>query len=251
MSAFEQLAPFIQEYIYRSKWQELREVQVAACDIIFNTDNNLLISTATASGKTEAAFLPIITEIYNERPSSVGVLYIAPLKALINDQFVRIEELLEEADISVTKWHGDAAQSAKNKVIKSPQGVLQITPESLEALLMLRKQNVVTLFSDLRFIIIDEIHNFIGTDRGVQLSSVLERIQNLTDNIPRRVGLSATLGDISVAEQWLNNATSRACSSPVIRADKRKAQIMLEHFSIDASNLEDESWWIFRSENTP
>ena len=242
MSTFDKLAPFIQDYIYRHKWQELHEIQVAACDVIFNTDNNLLISTPTASGKTEAAFLPIITEIYNKPSSSVGILYIAPLKALINDQFVRIEELLDEAYIPVTKWHGDASQTAKNRLLRKPQGVLQITPESLEAMLMKRKQSVIALFSDLRFIIVDEVHNFIASDRGIQLTSVLERIQNLANVIPRRVGLSATLGDISVAEEWLSKGTQRSCDSPAIGIGRRKAQIMLNHFYTNAKKTDDESW---------
>jgi len=242
MSAFEKLAPFIQDYIYRHKWQELNETQVASCDIIFNTDNNLIISAPTAAGKTEAAFLPVITEIINTPPSSVGVLYIAPLKALINDQFIRIEKLLEEADITVTKWHGDAPRAAKDKLLKNPRGVLQITPESLEAMLMKSKQNIIGLFSDLRYVIIDELHNFIATDRGLQLSSILERIQNLTGNTPRRVALSATLGDIGAAEEWLNAGTKRACNSPIVNTGKRKAQIMLSHFYVKKNDPDDRSW---------
>jgi len=231
-SAFEKLAPFIQDYIYRNRWEELREVQVAACDVIFHSDANLLIATPTASGKTEAAFLPVITELYNKPTHSVGVLYIAPLKALINDQFVRIEELLEEAYIPVTKWHGDASQAQKNKLLKDPKGILQTTPESLEAMLMKRKQHALKLFADLRFIIIDEVHNFIEEDRGVQLTSVLERLQRLIGFVPRRIGLSATLGDVTVAENWLSNGTGRACITPNVGATRRKAMIMVNHFYV-------------------
>lgn len=230
MKAFDELAPFIKDYIYRNNWEELHEVQVAACDIVFHSDTNLLIATPTASGKTEAAFLPIITELYNKPSNSVGVLYIAPLKALINDQFVRIETLLEEADIPVTKWHGDASQSRKSKLLKDPKGVMQTTPESLEALLMKRKQQAVKLFSDLRFIIIDEVHNFIGEDRGVQLISLLERLQNLIGSVPRRIGLSATLGNMKAAEEWLESGTNRACMTPLVGTARRKAMIMANHF---------------------
>jgi ATP-dependent Lhr-like helicase len=236
MNAFEQLAPFIQDYIYRHHWEELREVQVAACDVIFNSDANLLIATPTASGKTEAAFLPVITELGNQPASSVGVLYIAPLKALINDQFARIEELLAEAYIPVTKWHGDASPTLKNKLLKHPQGIIQTTPESLEAMLMKRKQQAVKLFSDLRFIIIDEVHNFMGGDRGVQLISVLERLQNLIGLIPRRIGLSATLGDKMAAEAWLNSGTGRACVTPEVGAARRKAMIMVNHFYVSPAS---------------
>ena len=231
-SAFEKLAPFIQDYIYHNHWEELREVQVAACDVIFHSDANLLIATPTASGKTEAAFLPVITELYNKPAHSVGVLYIAPLKALINDQFVRIEELLEEAYIPVTKWHGDASQALKNKLLKDPKGIIQTTPESLEAMLMKRKQHAMKLFADLRFIIIDEVHNFIGEDRGVQLASILERLQRLVGVVPRRIGLSATLGDVAVAENWLSSGTGRACITPNVGATRRKAMIMVNHFFV-------------------
>lgn len=229
MKAFAKLAPFIQDYIYRNHWEELHEVQVAACDVIFNTDANLLIATPTASGKTEAAFLPVITELYHKPSSSVGVLYIAPLKALINDQFLRLEELLEEAYIPVTRWHGDASPSLKNKLLKNPRGVMQTTPESLEAMLMKRKQQALKLFADLRFIIIDEVHHFMGEDRGVQLLSLLERLQKLIGFSPRRIGLSATLGDGPAAEAWLNSGTPRTCVTPEVGTTRRKAMIMIQH----------------------
>lgn len=240
MSAFDELAPFIQDYIYRNNWEELREVQVAACDVIFHSQANLLIATPTASGKTEAAFLPVITELYNKPADSVGVLYIAPLKALINDQFVRIEELLEEAYIPVTKWHGDASQTLKNKLLKNPKGIIQTTPESLEAMVMNRKQQAIKLFSDLRFIIIDEVHNFIGEDRGVQLASVLERLQNLIQLVPRRIGLSATLGDMTVAENWINSATNRTCMTPNVGTARRTAKIMMNHFYVKSESADKE-----------
>lgn len=230
MSTFEKLAPFIQDYIYRNSWEELREIQVAACDIIFNTDHNLLIATPTASGKTEAAFLPVITELYNKPSKSVGVLYIAPLKALINDQFSRIEELLEETYIPVTKWHGDVSVNMKNRLLKNPSGILQTTPESLEAMIMKRKEQAVKLFSDLRYMIIDEVHNFIGEERGTQLISLLERLSKLTGIVPRRIGLSATLGDIEGTEKWLSGGTGRLCVTPETGIKKRKAMVMAEHF---------------------
>ncbi|MDR1765989.1 MAG: DEAD/DEAH box helicase [Lachnospiraceae bacterium] len=203
MDVFSRLSPFIQDYIYRSGWETLRDVQVAACEAIFRSPSDLLLSTPTASGKTEAAFLPMITEIHEDVPSSVGILYIAPLKALINDQFLRMEELLEEADIPVTKWHGDVASTQKNKLMRRPRGILQITPESLEAMLMRRMGEVRELFADLRFILIDEVHQFVGEDRGVQLMSILGRIEAAIGHRPRRVGLSATLGDIEAARVWL------------------------------------------------
>ena len=101
MNVFERYAPFIQDYIYRSGWQQLRGVQNAAGEAIFGTQDNVLLTASTASGKTEAAFFPILTLLDEDPPSSVGVLYIAPLKALINDQFGRLNEVCEEAGIPV------------------------------------------------------------------------------------------------------------------------------------------------------
>ena len=133
MEVFYRLAPFIQDFIYQNRWDELRGIQVAACEVIFDSDDNLLLSSGTASGKTEAAFLPVLTELHDNPSKSVGVMYISPLKALINDQFKRLELLLLDSHIPVCKWHGDASQSKKDDLIKNPKGILQITPESLES----------------------------------------------------------------------------------------------------------------------
>ena len=132
--AFSKLAPFIKDYIYRNNWESLRDIQVASCNVIFNSDDNLLLTSSTASGKTEAAFLPILTDIYNNPSSTVSILYISPLKALINDQFSRLNELLKEADLKVTKWHGDASQNRKDKIITEPNGIIQITQQKGEPL---------------------------------------------------------------------------------------------------------------------
>ena len=157
-SAFERYAPFIQEYIYRKRWTDLREVQVEACDAIMDTNKHVIVASGTASGKTEAAFFPILTILEKNPSTSVGAMYIGPLKALINDQFERLNELLDDREIPVWPWHGDISQSTKRKALQVAQGILQITPESLEALLMRHPGDACRLFSDLRFIVIDEIH---------------------------------------------------------------------------------------------
>lgn len=227
---FHRLAPFIQDFIYYNQWTELRGIQVAACEAIFDTDSNLLLSSGTASGKTEAAFLPVLTELYNKPSGSVGVLYISPLKALINDQFKRLDQLLLESGIPVCKWHGDASQTKKNALIKKPAGILQITPESLESLLMNKRGACLKLFSDLRYVIIDEVHHFMRDARGVQVLCQLERIQNLTGNIPRRIGLSATLGDIDLAKGWLQTGTGKGCIAPVTDEGKKNIRLFVQRF---------------------
>jgi len=230
MNAFDRLAPFIQDFIYQNKWEELRAIQVAACEVIFDSDDNLLLSSGTASGKTEAAFLPVLTELYNKPSRSVGVMYISPLKALINDQFKRLDQLLIESNIPVCKWHGDASISKKNELVKNPKGIIQITPESLESLLTNKRGACLSMFCDLRFIIIDEVHYFMRDVRGIQLLCLLERLQRLTGVIPRRIGLSATLGDLSLAQAWLSTGTGRACTAPVTDEGKRRIRLHIERF---------------------
>ncbi len=232
MGVFHRLAPFIQDYIYRNKWEELRPVQVKAAEAIFDTDENLLLSSGTASGKTEAAFLPVLTHLWENPSKSVGVLYLSPLKALINDQFERLEGLLEEADIPVTKWHGDASQAAKKRVLKRPAGVIQTTPESLESMLMRNSSGAYRLFSDLRFVIIDEVHYFMDNDRGLQLLSLLERLARLIGFHPRRIGLSATLGDTANAEKWLCTDSGRGCVTPKVTEKGRSLRLSVRFFPI-------------------
>jgi len=230
MDIFSRLAPFIQDYIYQNKWEELRGIQIAAAEAIFDTDDNLLLSSGTASGKTEAAFLPVLTQLYENPSSTVGVIYISPLKALINDQFKRLEQLLVDAHIPVTRWHGDASQTKKHKLVKNPQGLLQITPESLESLITSKRGACISMFSDLRYVVIDEVHYFMRDARGVQLLCVLERLQKLTGIEPRRIGLSATLGDVSLAQGWLNTGTTRRCAAPVTGEGKKRVRLHIERF---------------------
>ncbi|MEZ0454776.1 DEAD/DEAH box helicase [Sphingobacterium thalpophilum] len=196
--AFELLSEPIRRYVKDKRWESLRPIQVAAIEKIMKSDNNVILASRTASGKTEAAFLPILSKISPR--SRVQVLYISPLIALINDQFVRIDDLCGYLDVKVTKWHGEANRTAKEHLIKDPNGVILITPESLEAMLINKPQNAKILFNDLKYIVIDEIHSFIGTDRGIQLKSILHRIQKAAGVKPSIVGLSATLGDFEEAK---------------------------------------------------
>ena len=230
MNVFERYAPFIQDYIYRSGWQSLRAVQNAAGDAIFGTDENVLLTASTASGKTEAAFFPILT-LLDENPSqTVGVLYIAPLKALINDQFGRLNELCEEEGIAVTRWHGDAAQSKKRKLLKKPSGILQITPESLESLMINKHMEIPSLFGDLRFIVIDEIHSLLRADRGLQTFCLIERLCKLAECDPRRIGLSATIGNPEKAGKFLAAGSGRGTIIPRFDGGKEVWHLSMEHF---------------------
>ncbi|MBO5879532.1 MAG: DEAD/DEAH box helicase, partial [Clostridia bacterium] len=225
---------FIKEYIYSHGWSELREIQLVAADVIFNSENNLLLSSSTASGKTEAAFFPIISDIYENPPEkkSISVLYIAPLKSLINDQFYRLDDLLEESGLPLTHWHGDVGASHKNRLLKNPEGILQITPESLESMIINRSNDIPRLFSGLKYVVIDEVHALIGQDRGNQVLCLLSRLSRLISYNPRRIGLSATLGDLTVAAEWLGAGSGRDTVAPLSPKTPLKWRLGLEHFYI-------------------
>lgn len=189
-------------------WASLREIQSRTILDVVRSPADILVAASTAAGKTEAAFLPVLSEVADDE-SGLSVLYVAPLKALINDQFGRLELLCDRLELPLIRWHGDAPAAAKTKLIKRPRGVALITPESIEALFSRRPDAANALFSRLRFIIIDEVHAFLAGPRGVHLASLLRRIDALTTRPARRIGLSATLGDVVAACQWLRPAATQ------------------------------------------
>lgn len=186
------------------KWERLRDVQEKAILAVL-AGGDVVVSARTAAGKTEAAILPLLTRVLNgDGRDGFRILYVSPLKALINDQHRRLEPLCEVCDIPLHKWHGDVSADAKARARKNPSGIVLITPESLEALLVRRGKEVRFLFASLEAVVIDELHAFIGTERGMQLQSILNRIEIECgrDRIDR-IGLSATLGDMRLAADAL------------------------------------------------
>ena len=171
--AFSRLHSSIQEALYRMNWTDLRPIQVDTIHEVFDGDGDIVIAARTASGKTEAAFLPILSHIVHTPQQGIRAIYAGPLKALINDQFLRLERLCEIARIPVHKWHGDVGQSAKKSLLEAPSGVLLITPESIESLFVNHPTRLSTLFAGLEFVVIDEMHSFLGTERGVHLKSLI------------------------------------------------------------------------------
>lgn len=201
--AFGQLHSEVQRWIWDKGWTSLRDIQAIAINTILRDSSDLVIAASTASGKTEAAFLPILSRLAEAPLEGVRALYVGPLKALINDQFERLEDLCERLKLPVTKWHGDASAAQKRRLRERPAGILLITPESLEAMFIRRPEGLGRMFGALEFVVIDELHAFLDSERGVQLASLLKRLDAETNRQPRRVGLSATIGDLSIAAAWI------------------------------------------------
>ncbi len=236
---FERLAPFIQEYIYNQHWEELRDIQAEAIMTILDSPSHVLISSGTASGKTEAALFPVLTALHNCKLNSFGAIYIGPLNALINDQFERIESMIRQTDIPLYAWHGDRSQTEKKKAIQHPKGVLQITPESLEALIMHHSNSIGRMFDQLQFIIIDEIHAFMGTDRGIQLQCLMNHLDRKLGRTVRRIGLSATIQNIEDAGRWLKAGSSLDVKIITSHAKGRKLLLAFRHDEFPVNSDDD------------
>ena len=211
---YQTLDPRIQKWIFDQGWSDLREIQKQAILILKEANQDLLISASTASGKTEAFFLPACS-MTADKSDGFGILYISPLKALINDQYRRLESLCDAVDMQLTPWHGEVSQSKKNVVRVKPSGVLLTTPESLESLLAHNAGWTKSAFESLEYIVIDEFHAFIGRERGQQLMSLLNRLEHLVDRTERpicRTALSATLGDLQNIPKSLRPNDSLSCA---------------------------------------
>ncbi|WP_299211251.1 DEAD/DEAH box helicase [uncultured Tateyamaria sp.] len=226
--AFDQLARPVQKWIRQQGWRDLRDIQARAIRTICESDNDLIVAASTAGGKTEAAFFPLISQVL-DAPAECGgfdVLYIGPLKALITDQAGRLEGICQEAELPVVPWHGDVSQSVKTRAKKNPKGILLITPESLEALFVRRGLEIARLFGATRAVVIDELHTVLDSERGVQLRSLLTRLELAIKRPIRRIGLSATLGDMDLARAYLRPDNAEHVT--LIEADGGEAELKLQ-----------------------
>jgi ATP-dependent Lhr-like helicase len=199
----ERLHSGVQRWVWDQGWSELRPVQEKAAAPILAGDRDVIISAPTAGGKTEAAFLPIASRLAEDQPAGVGCLCVSPLKALITDQCDRLTPLFERVGLPLTPWHGDVAESLKGRFRRDPRGALLITPESLEAMFVRRGPTLPDLFGSLSYVVVDELHSFIGSARGRQLQSLLHRIELAVRRRIPRIALSATLGDMQLAAEAL------------------------------------------------
>lgn len=229
--AFSRLHPKIQEAIWNLNWTELRPLQVEAISAILDSKDHLILAAATATGKTEAAFLPVLSQIASESAPSIEVLYVSPLKALINDQFRRLEDLCRYAEIPVHRWHGDVSASDKRRLRQAPTGVLLITPESLESQFINYGSFLPHIYSHLRFVVIDELHAFLDSVRGIHLCSLLARLNIAANVIPRRIGLSATIGDFAPAQLFLCRESPAAVHVLQDETDCKEFRVGLKAFT--------------------
>jgi len=238
MSSIKLLSEKMQERISEFGWNELTDIQEKTIPLVINSNKHLIIESETASGKTEAVFLPILSLIENNNDyrTQVKVLYISPLKALINDQFKRVYKLTEEMNVRITKWHGDVNSNIKKNFLDNPSGILQITPESIEAFMINRPERIKEVFRGVEYIIIDEIHSFIGKDRGYHLQSLLYRLSKYYDKTPRIFGLSATLDGIELIKKWIcdNIGNVELVSSTI--SDKKTYYSIMHFDKLEDSN---------------
>jgi ATP-dependent helicase Lhr and Lhr-like helicase len=236
--AYDRLHPKIRRWIRDQGWDELREIQARAIGTILDGAGDVVIAAATAAGKTEAAFLPILTLIAERKSGGFAAIYVSPLKALINDQFRRLDELCEAMEIPVVKWHGDASQAEKRKAIAKPSGIALITPESIEAMLTRRPGDAVRLFGSADFIVVDELHAFLQGPRGMHVASLLKRIDGMARKPARRVGLSATIGDLNQAMAWLRPSDPHNVDLLVAKADSPELRLQIRGY-VEPTDLDD------------
>lgn len=232
---FGRMPAFLQERIHAEGWTSWRPVQQDAFDVLFDTDDHLLICAGTSSGKTEAAMLPVISSLCTDPVEGVGAIYIGPTKALIDDQFARLDRMLRDSRLTVTGWHGDIPKGSKDRMREHPEGILQITPESLQGVICDGPELIRRMFPSLRFVIIDEVHAFMASDRGLQLLCELDRIEAIAGCSPRRIGLSATLSDIGGAEDWLRAGTGRGIQTVSSESDT-VGRIGVKYYRIPADD---------------
>ena len=209
VTAFSRFPPRLQEAIVsRLGWTSLRPVQELAGNALLDGDNAVVLAP-TAGGKTEASIFPTLAFLLDQPADTVGALYIAPIKALLNNQEDRLGTYTEMVGLRRFVWHGDATAAEKKKFLREPCELLMTTPESLEVMLVSSTVPVAKLFRNLRIVIVDEVHAFAGTDRGAHFMSVLERLAQLTENDIQRVGLSATVGNPGEILKWIQGSSKR------------------------------------------
>lgn len=189
-------------------WRSLRPLQEQAIEPILSGANALLLA-GTAAGKTEAAVFPVLSRILSEDWRGLSVVYVCPIKALLNNLEPRLTHYAELVGRRVALWHGDVGAGARKRIVSEPPDLLLTTPESLEAMLLFRREERGQLFSRLQVVVVDELHAFAGDDRGWHLLAVVERLARVAGRDLQRLGLSATLGNPNELLAWLSSGSQR------------------------------------------
>ena len=240
--SFQLLDSRVQRWIWKQGWASLLEIQENTIPLVLDGRCDVIVSAPTGGGKTEAVFLPIISKMLN-KPIGMGyyVLYISPLKALINDQTRRLTDLCEEIGVGVTSWHGDISGAKKSQSFKEPGGILIITPESLESILMHRREGLAQAFSNLSYIVIDEIHSFVGKERGKQIQSLISRIDLIAGRTIPRIGMSATLSDFEDIKRFIRPDRRIPCEVPKAGEQTHEIQVLVkEYLSREGTNCDEQ-----------
>jgi ATP-dependent Lhr-like helicase len=221
----DRLHPVVVHHIVNSLgWLSLRALQDQAAGPVLDGDDALLLAP-TAGGKTEAAVFPLLTAMEQRRWTGLSVIYVCPLKALLNNLLPRLEAYAAWLGRRAAVWHGDINASGRQRILRDPPDILLTTPESLEAMLISLRVEHGKLFSDLRAIVIDEVHAFAGDDRGWHLLAVLERLTRVTGRPIQRIGLSATVGNPSELLHWLQGSGAGHRAAVVLAPDVTSAEI--------------------------
>ena len=230
-SSFDLLDTKVQQWVWKQGWTSLKDIQENSIPPILDDNCDVIISAATAGGKTEAVFLPILTNILRwESVSGYQVLYISPLKSLINDQFRRLQDMTQNMSINVTPWHGDISSSKKHNSLKDPNGILIITPESLEALFVHNHFKLKKAFGNLKYVVIDELHAFIPTERGKQLQSLMSRIEHVIGKHIPRIAMSATFSDFGIVKEFLRQDHSLSCIIPDQGKSNHEIKVLIKDY---------------------
>jgi ATP-dependent Lhr-like helicase len=228
--AFAELHPAVQYHVVNTLgWADLRPLQAAAIRPVLHGDDALLIAP-TAGGKTEAALLPLLSRMAAESWHGLSVVYVCPLRALLNNLEPRLATMAGWLGRRVAVWHGDVADSVKRRLTADQPDILLTTPESLEAMLISGRVDHSWVFSSLRAVVVDELHAFAGDDRGWHLLGVLSRLSRLAGHPIQRIGLSATIGNPESLLEWLSDgaASRRTVVNPPVNGAPA-AEVELDH----------------------
>ncbi|MGY1979946.1 DEAD/DEAH box helicase [Nocardia gipuzkoensis] len=232
MDAFERLHPGVRYHLANTlRWADLRPTQAAAVGPIMDGSDALVIAP-TAGGKTEAAIFPLLSQMATQDWCGISVLYLCPLRALLNNLQPRLHEYAQWLGRTAAVWHGDVGQTARQRILRDRPDILLTTPESLEAMLVSTRVDPRALFSGLRAVVIDEVHAFAGDDRGWHLLAVLERLARISGRDVQRIGLSATVGNPEELSTWLQGSfvgRARAVVAPATFGATVAPEVMVDH----------------------